>query len=64
MTSTENDRLNDLYRELNLDHTSRREALLQCLPVTMTADNRVVADLTPRRRVTRRWWLEIGRAHV
>ena len=25
MTSTEHDQLNDLYRELNLDHTSRRE---------------------------------------
>lgn len=63
MTSTENDRFSELYRELNQDHEHRREALLQQLPVTvMTDTHRSGSETPPHRRVTRRWWLGSGLA--
>lgn len=65
MTSTENDRLSELYLELNQDHTSRREALLRQLPASVTTDSHpLIAEATPQRRVTRRWWLGSGAAAV
>lgn len=61
MTTTENDRLDELYRELNQGHEHRREALLQQLTTTSTAGTRRIGSQTPlQRRVTRRWWLGIG----
>lgn len=61
MTTTENDRLRELYRELNQDHDHRREALLQQLPTTVTTATHRIGSETPlQRRVTRRWWLGSG----
>ncbi len=61
MTSTENDRLSELYRELNQDHEHRREVLLQRLPATLTTDtHRIGSETPPQRRFTRRWWLGSG----
>ncbi len=61
MTSTENDRLSKLYRELNQDHEHRREALLRQLPATVSTDTqRSGSETPPQRRSTRRWWLGSG----
>ncbi len=60
MTLTEDNRLRELYRELNLNHTSHREALLRQLPANATTDaNFGVLANTPS-RLTRRWWLASG----
>lgn len=61
MTTTENDRLRELYRELNQDHEHRREALLQLLPANVTTGTHRSGSVTlPQHRVTRRWWLSSG----
>lgn len=61
MTSIEDDRLSELYRELNQDHEHRRDALLQQLPAIVTQDAQRSDSVTPpQRRITRRWWLGSG----
>ncbi len=65
MTSTENDRLSELYRALNNDHATRREALLQQLPLPVLSDtDRSGSEVKLSRRTARRWWLASSAAVV
>ena len=56
MTLTDDDRLRELYRELNLDHKSLREELLGRLPAQATTEAKFgVLSNTPTHPNRRRW---------
>lgn len=58
MTTMENERLRELYRELNQDHERRRAELLSQLPSTPAMSNDGDRSERPvHRRVSRYWWL-------
>ncbi len=61
MTLTKDERLRELYRELNVDHSAQREALLRQLPANATSDtNFGFTTSTPPRHNLRPWWITSG----